>query len=114
MSSLTTDLHSAVIAEVENSSFSMSLVKKYFQKFDLYINSNLEVFNFSFYDIVEFLFKYSKKLLIKNQTFQLSLMINNDLTYNAFFNNESKQVNIDQDSVLRYILHIFQCSKLKI
>lgn len=99
-----------VIAEVDNNSFSMILVKKDFQKFDLYIDSNLEVFNFSFDDLVEFLFKFSQKLTIKNQSFKLSLSINHDLTYNVSFNEETKQVNIDQNSVLRYILHIFQIS----
>lgn len=99
-----------VLAEVDNNSFSMILVKKDFQRFDLYIDSNLEVFNFSFYDLVEFLFKFSQKLTIKNQIFKLSLSINYDLTYNVSFNDETKQVDIDQDSVLRYILQIFQTS----
>ena len=99
-----------VLAEVDNNSFSMILFKKDFQRFDLYIDSNLEVFHFSFYDLVEFLFKFSQKVTIKNQNFKLSLSINHDLTYNVSFDDETKQVNIDQDSVLRYILHIFQTS----
>lgn len=101
-----------IFAEVDNDSFSMILVKKDFQKFELYIDSNLELFNFSFYELIEFLFKFSQKLTIKNQNFKLSLCINHDLTYNFSFNSETKQVNLDQDSVLRYILHIFQNSNL--
>lgn len=99
-------------AEVDNESFSMYLVSHDPKKFTLYVDSNLEAFEFSFYDIVEFLLTFSKKLSIKGKSVQLSVAINTDLTYNVTFNDTLHQVNLDQKSVLRYLLHIFQSCTL--